>query len=378
MITTFISHVVPGLQNSIEYVVGDLKRLVSLLITGGLENCNTFNQCLSVTMIPKGWLLKAIGNLLVVIVISSIYYLLMVKPFRAGMWTGTRANRHRIHRYMGLVFLLQYSFAWYEFISNYEGSGKTSFLPVSTALNGVIQASSAYFSFKVLPNLSDAGYYSDKAVLSRFFVFENLFFQLYALFGSIYYNDDLRARMQSSLLGRGLEVIFVFFPYVLVRPWFPTTRFSKAGTSMSGRSKANERFYKIGTLMVKFFYLWGKYFLGFFINFFVFLGKPNNLEMKFIRGLFLLNVGTISIAVFLHTLRFKKVLAPRLTFSLYLAQIYATFSALPIAYVMFTSNPFLSSWTLAGLLGNLTRSHMIHVIWCCSTFYLLCLSKTVW
>jgi hypothetical protein len=139
MITTFISHVAPSLQNSIEYVMGDLKRRVSLLsfsITGGLENCNTFNQCLSATMIPKGWLLKAMGNLLVVIVISSIYYLLMVKPFRAGMWTGTRANRHRIHRYMGLVFLLQYSFAWYEFISNYEGSGKTSYLPVSTALNG--------------------------------------------------------------------------------------------------------------------------------------------------------------------------------------------------------------------------------------------------
>jgi hypothetical protein len=156
MITTFISHVVPGLQNSIEYVIGDLKRRVSLLITGGLENCNTFNQCLSVTMIPKGWLLKAIGNLLVVIVISSIYYLLMVKPFRAGMWTGTRANRHRIHRYMGLVFLLQYSFAWYEFISNYEGSGKTSFLPVSTALNGEkgIRMSFSLSKLRRITNLS--------------------------------------------------------------------------------------------------------------------------------------------------------------------------------------------------------------------------------
>lgn len=120
---------------------------------------------------------------------------------------------------------------------------------------GVIQATSAYFSFKVLPNLADAGYYSDKAVLSRFFVFENLYFQLMALFGSIYYNDALRSRMQSSLLGKGLEVLFVFFPYVIIRPWFPTTRFSDAGTSNSGRSKVNERFYKIGTLMVKFFYV---------------------------------------------------------------------------------------------------------------------------
>lgn len=128
-------------------------------------------------------------------------------------------------------------------------------LSISKQKTGVIQATSAYFSFKVLPNLADAGYYSDKAVLSRYFVFENLYFQIYALFGSIYYNDALRSQMQSSLLGKCLEVMFVFFPYVLIRPWFPTTRFSDAGSSMSGRSKDNERFYKIGTLMVKFFYV---------------------------------------------------------------------------------------------------------------------------
>jgi hypothetical protein len=249
---------------------------------------------------------------------------------------------------------------------------------VTIALNGIVQATSAYFSFKVLPNLADAGFYSDKAVLSRYFVFENLYYQIMSLFGSIYYNDELRFQMQSSILGKGLELLFVFFPFVFLRPWFPTTRMSEAGTSISGRSKANERFYIIATLMIKFFYLWAKYFLGFFINWYVFLGKPTGYEMKFIRGLFLLNVGTISIAVFLHTLRFKKLLAPRLMFSIYLGQVYATFSAVPIAYAMFTAHPLLASWCFAGLVCNMTRSRVMHAFWCSASFYLIYFSNIQW
>jgi hypothetical protein len=88
-------------------------------------------------------------------------------------------------------------------------------------------------------------------------------------------------------------------------------------------------FYTIGTKMIKIFYLWATYFLGFYINFLFFLNKLDGEDMKFIRGLFLLNVGTVSIFIFLHTLRFKKVLSPKLTFSLYLVHIYLTFVRIP-------------------------------------------------
>ena len=74
--------------------------------------------------------------------------------------------------------------------------------------------------------------------------------------------------------------------------------------------------------MIKVFYLWAKYVLGFFINFICYLNAANEEDMKFIRGLYLLNCGTISISVFLHTLRFKKILPPKATFSFYLVQIY--------------------------------------------------------
>ena len=144
-----------------------------------------------------------------------------------------------------------------------------------------------------------------------------------AVFGSIYYNQAWRESLQSCLPGQIIEYTFVFFPYIAVRPFFPVTQFSKAGTTKNGRSERNETFYRVGTKMVKFFYLWAKYFLGFYVNFLVFLGLVTPTEMRFLHGMYLLNLGTVSIAIFLHTLRFKKILPGKLTFSIYLLQIYA-------------------------------------------------------
>jgi len=254
--------------------------------------------------------------------ICPLFYVLIGAPLRAGMWTGTRAKKHKVHRYMGLLFMIQYALAWTEFITDYD-KAKDSYFPMTVALNGLIQATSAYLSFKVLPELDDAGYYSDKAVLSRKFVHENIFYQMMTVFGSMYYHDGCRAALKSSVWGQIVEFVYIFWPYILLRTWFPVTRFQNAGSSKQGRSLAYEKFYSIGTQMIKLFYLWAKYFLGFHINFIVFLGIMTDDDMKLIRGMFLLNVGTVSISIFLHTLRFKKVLPPRLTFSLYILQIYA-------------------------------------------------------
>ena len=226
--------------------------------------------------------------------------------------------------------------------------------------------------------MKDAGYYSDKAVLSRKFVHENGCYQLFTVFGSLYYVDSVRAVLQSTFAGRVLESIFVIWPYVLIRQWFPTTRFKNAGTNAAGRSQKNELFYTIGTKMIKIFYLWAKYFLGFYINFLCFLNKVDGEDMKFIRGLFLLNLGTVSISVFLHTLRFKKVLSPRLTFTLYLVQIYLTFGAIPFFYRMFMRHKALGMLVLLGMLCNMTRSLKVHAVWCGMMHYLLVFTEIDW
>jgi hypothetical protein len=242
----------------------------------------------------------------------------------------------------------------------------------------VVQAQSAYFSFKVLPEIKDAGYYSDKAVLSRTFVHENIFYQLLSLAGSLYYQDHFRSNLQSTGAGRVVEIVYVFFPFVLIRHWFPKTAFNNAGTGRAGRSKKNERFYQIGTTMIKIFYLWAKYFLGFFVNFLCHLNKVNDEDSKYIQGLFLLNVGTISISVFLHTLRFKKVLPPKLTFSFYLVQIYLTFFAVPFFFRLYLRHKALGFLVLVGLVSNLTRSLRVHTVWCGLVCYLLLFTEIDW
>jgi len=194
---------------------------------------------------------------------------------------------------------------------------------------GIIQGFSAYFSFKVLPELNDPGYYSDRAVLSRSFVHENIFFTLMAVFGSIYYNSDCREVLRANTGGRIIEAIYIFWPYILVRTWFPLTRFSNSGQTYKGRTINNKRFYETATLMVKFFFLWAKYFLGYYVNFMIYLDLVKEEHWKVIHGMLLLNAGTVSLSVFLHTLRFKRVLPAKFTMTVYLAQIYLSFMAIP-------------------------------------------------
>mmetsp|Transcript_8772 Transcript_8772/g.11645 ORF Transcript_8772/g.11645 Transcript_8772/m.11645 type:complete len:459 (+) Transcript_8772:257-1633(+) len=307
----------------------------------------------------------------------SVLYVLFIAPFMGGFWTGARSTRHVMHRYMGLLYLVQYGLAWTEFARDYEQS-KASILPACVALNGIIQAWSAFFSFKVLPELNDAGYYSDKAVLSRNFVHENAFFTLMSVFGSMYYNTALRHTLRTTLPGRILECLYIFWPYVLVRPLFPITRFSDTGTTHKGRSAQNKRFYEIGTYMVKIFFLYAKYFLGFYANFLIFLELPTEDDWKLLRGTLLLNIGTVSIAMFLHTLRFKKILPPRLTFGIYLLQIYATIVGIPYAKHVFTSHPKLLALCFSGLLCNMTRSRKVHAVWCFVTMCLLNYKEIEW
>lgn len=323
---------------------------------------------------PKEYLQAAI----VTILTGSILWVLIGKPMSAGLWTGERASRHKVHRYLGLFFLIQYSLSWVEFITNYEGAGAYSFIPHTVALNGVIQGYSAYFSFRVLPQLKDAGYYSDKGVMSRDFLHENICFNVFCLFGAVYYNNELRPVLQSNLGGRLMEYTFVFYPFVLVRPWFPTTRLADAGTKKQNRSAQYEKFYRIGTTMIKIFYLWAKYFLGFQINFMIFLGliKPEN--MRFVQGVHLLNTGTVAIAMFLHTLRFRKILPARFTFGFYIAQIYATFTALPYAIDTFMSHPKLAALSFLGLLCNMTRNWYIHAAWCFGAMLILTCADIDW
>ena len=83
------------------------------------------------------------------------------------------------------IFLVhnRYGCACTSFITSYNVEDTISRQHFDTqalgvALNGVLQATSAILTFKFLPAKDDPGYFSDKAIVSRLFVKENLFYQL--------------------------------------------------------------------------------------------------------------------------------------------------------------------------------------------------------
>lgn len=74
-------------------------------------------------------------------VVASLVGIFIYSPFRAGVWTGKRASKHKVHRYMGLLFLIQYGLVWVEFLTKNGGSGSLGFLPHALALNGTCRIS---------------------------------------------------------------------------------------------------------------------------------------------------------------------------------------------------------------------------------------------
>ena len=119
-----------------------------------------------------------------------------------------------------------------------------TFPALTVALNGVLQAVSAILTFTFLPKIHDPGYFSDKSILSRLFVKENLFYQLMVLFGAVYYSDWGYEWLRTSggLLGNTIEALWVFLPYVAVRPFFPTTRLGTAIGNTKTKSEGNIKF----------------------------------------------------------------------------------------------------------------------------------------
>lgn len=72
----------------------------------------------------------------------SLFYIFFFAPYRAGFWTGRRTNRHKMHRYMGLLYLIHYGAAWLEYFSPNYNPIRGSYLCHFIAINGTL-----YFDF---------------------------------------------------------------------------------------------------------------------------------------------------------------------------------------------------------------------------------------
>eukprot|EP01116_Phalansterium_solitarium_P000668 TRINITY_DN10504_c0_g2_i1.p1 TRINITY_DN10504_c0_g2~~TRINITY_DN10504_c0_g2_i1.p1 ORF type:complete len:322 (-),score=121.87 TRINITY_DN10504_c0_g2_i1:358-1323(-) len=230
-----------------------------------------------------------------------------------------------VHRYSGFLFLFHYLTAWYFYNTDYAYY-KDSVLPWSLPLNGVVQAVSAMYTFTFLSKRTDpGGFFGDRGTMSYSFVKENLFYQLLVLTGAFYYTDKGYLFATGTVLGQILETLFTFLPYVLLRPLFPKTHFREAlGNNTRYSSEGNRGFYYYGVWVIKVFYVSIKH-LGFLIMYIRFINGFDAADQELLLGWVLANAGTVSIAVFLSTLRFKKVMNPRLAYSTYVIMAYAPF-----------------------------------------------------
>jgi len=103
------------------------------------------------------------------------------------MWFNTKFT---FHRFSGLCFLVIYAFSWYYILTDYPGFIKSRVM-VILAMNGLLQAVSAATTFTFLPSKESAGYFSDKGILSKEFVLENIFFQILPVWGTFYFDEIL-------------------------------------------------------------------------------------------------------------------------------------------------------------------------------------------
>ena len=160
-------------------------------------------------------------------------------------------SKFRAHRAFGLLFLLLYPLSWVLFLAK-PNVYTASPLPVLVPALGLLQSLTAAHYFRFLPRNSDNGLFSDKGILSYNFLLENIFYQLLAVFGAVFYCH--RDALEASHVGRAMIQLFVFFPYTFLRPFFPTTSFSKTNSSEKTgkyRTVENARFYQNSTQLIR-------------------------------------------------------------------------------------------------------------------------------
>jgi len=230
-----------------------------------------------------------------------------MKAVRAqmGLWFGPR---FQIHRATGLVFLIQFFAAVYLYSFHYDHYVTT---PLSWCLSatGLIQSITAACTFTFMPKVDDPGFIamSDKTPLSYRFIAENSFFSMLLAFQYCYMNDRLYETIKAV---PPIEILYVFLPYY-IRPLWPTTRMRTALENSKNKSDKNRLFCVVSTWVVKIFYSFAKHYIGFFLNYVRFLGRITAEDQKIIHGILITSSYMTTIAIFLHTLKFKGWLGPR-------------------------------------------------------------------
>ena len=221
---------------------------------------------------------------------------------------------------------------------------------------GMLQAINATMTFTFLPKKQiDGGYFSyrpgnTQGTLSYAFIKENVFFAAILCFQWWYYNPTMYPIIKRFY---PIEYLFVFLPYVIRSVFpnlFPRTSFRD---SMKNQTGSDQVFYFYLTWFTKLFYLWAKHFLGFFLNYFRFFNLADDYDVKCMHLILICSSFATTIAIFLHTLRFKGYLNPKVSLVAYVVSYLSTFIGYYMIFHVFLLYPRLCLVCTAGIFINL-------------------------
>lgn len=257
------------------------------------------------------------------------------------------AEKFRIHRITGAFYLLYYAYLWVWFIfdiESYVTSTYTIILPALGVFQTIVAMRTFTFLSKNKDNSGKQGYFSDKNTISYDFVCENVFFAGILLFQWMYYSPNITFPLI-------LENIFVFLPYVVLRPFTPKTSFRSSNENMNEKTIVNRNFMLYATNITKIFYVFAKHHLGFYLNYLMFLGLVTDLDRYYVYLMLLFGAFSTTIAVFLHTLKFKKYISSRTSIIIYIASYLCTIYSL-VKILLLANNMNLEYIILGGVAIN--------------------------
>jgi len=222
-------------------------------------------------------------------------------------------GKDRVHRLNGLLYIVQFILAVLQEASPAVKRAVPVDFTFTLPLTGWLQAVIAVFTFK-LPKTQGKvqGYYSDKRTMTMDFVLENVYFSGLLLFQAAYFKYGHKFRAIPPL-----EIILVFFPYYVIRPFFPKTSFRASMKNDKEKSKENRDFMNTNLKFIKPFYVLAKHVQGYGLNYLLYANAVPAEHSRTIRVLLLLGGWGTTIAMFLHTLKFKGYLSPRASMLLY-------------------------------------------------------------
>ena len=271
----------------------------------------------------------------------------IVSPNIFSMFTRYKFRTHRI---TGGIYLLYYTYLWYWFVTDIESYINSSLTILLPSL-GVLQTIIAMRTFTFLPRNKDnsgkQGYFSDKHTMSYDFLCENIFFSGILLFQWIYYSRDIKFHYI-------IENIMVFLPYVLLRPFTPKTSFRSSISNKNENSSVNSKFMLYVTNITKIFYVFAKHNLGFYLNYLMFLGVVSEIERYYVHLMLLFAAFATTIAMFLHTLKFKKYISARCSMTIYVASYLCTIYSL--VHILMLANINIEYIILGGVCINFLPS----------------------